>query len=61
MNYRTGPGTRYPSLGHVNHGQGIWITGGTWGNNPVDGLWWDAGNLWGGANNVWIRRDFLNC
>ncbi|KAH0592619.1 hypothetical protein MHUMG1_09609 [Metarhizium humberi] len=53
VNYRTGPGTQYPSLGQVNQGQNIDITGNSNG--------WCQGNLWGGPAAVWIYCQYLNC
>jgi uncharacterized protein YraI len=51
VNYRTGPGIEYPSLGQVNYGQGF-------NENAYQSTWW-RGTLWGGPSNVWIKRDFL--
>ncbi|GLZ30487.1 hypothetical protein Lesp02_26760 [Lentzea sp. NBRC 105346] len=57
--YRTGPGTGYTALGIVNRGQKITVTGTAMGDNPVDGIWWAKGDLWGGSTGVWIRNDLL--
>ncbi|MFV8130140.1 hypothetical protein [Streptomyces syringium] len=62
VNYRGGPGTGYRSHGQVHKGQGFDITGGTWGNRPADGMWWNEGTFWGGnGQRYWVRRDFMNC
>ncbi|MFD7665097.1 hypothetical protein [Streptomyces sp. NPDC059788] len=62
VNYRTGPGVNYTSRGQVHKGQGFDITGGRWGDNPADGIWWNEGTFWGGdGNRYWVRRDFMNC
>jgi uncharacterized protein YraI len=51
VNYRTGPGVQYPSLGQVNYGQGF-------NTNAYDTGWWE-GTMWGGPSHVWIHRDYL--
>ncbi|WP_222853326.1 hypothetical protein [Fodinicola acaciae] len=54
VNYRSGPGTQYPSYGQVNRGQGfdgrLEAAGG-----------WSLGNLWGGRSDVWIYTQYLDC
>ena len=52
VNYRSGPGTNYPSFGQVNKGQGFWVYGNT-------GRWLH-GNLWGGRAGVWIYADYCS-
>ncbi|WP_112248356.1 SH3 domain-containing protein [Kribbella monticola] len=54
VNYRSGPGTQYPSYGQVHAGQ------------PFDGRMstsggWILGNLPGIRNNVWILGDYVTC
>ncbi len=60
VRYRTGPGTNYRALGHVNRGQGFdvinWVAPRDGGIKP-----WGKGNLWGGPQGVYIRYDFLKC
>jgi uncharacterized protein YraI len=50
VNYRSGPGTQYPSYGQVNQGQGFY----TYSNVGR----WLHGDLWGGRKDVWINADF---
>jgi uncharacterized protein YgiM (DUF1202 family) len=57
VNFRTGPGTQYRSLGVVNRGQKMDVFHNE--QNPVDG-WWQQGDLWGGPKGVWIRQDFCH-
>ncbi len=52
VNFRTGPGTNYPSLGQVHRGQGFDVT--SWAGP------WFKGNLWGGPRNVWIHGQYLD-
>ncbi len=52
VNYRSGPGTQYPSYGQVNRGQGFWV----YGNSGR----WLHGNLWGGRADVWIYGDYCS-
>ncbi|HEY3556975.1 MAG TPA: hypothetical protein VGL05_05920 [Kribbella sp.] len=50
VNYRSGPGTQYPSYGQVNKGQGFYMY-------KYSGQWF-YGDLWGGRKGVWIYQDY---
>ncbi|MGZ0153515.1 hypothetical protein ACXJJ3_41060 [Kribbella sp. WER1] len=54
VNYRSGPGTQYPSYGQVHAGQAfdgrLSTTGG-----------WMLGNLPGIRNDVWIQGSYITC
>ncbi|HEY3556976.1 MAG TPA: hypothetical protein VGL05_05925 [Kribbella sp.] len=54
VNYRSGPGTQYPSYGQVHYGQTfdgrLSTTGG-----------WMLGNLPGIRNGVWIQGLYITC
>lgn len=52
VNFRSGPGINYPSLGQVHAGQGFDTV-------ELSGDWF-RGNLWGGPSNVWIHASYLN-
>ncbi|MFI7345295.1 SH3 domain-containing protein [Streptomyces sp. NPDC049936] len=52
VNFRSGPGTNYPSLGQVHRGQGFDVV------EYSDH--WFRGTLWGGPSDVWIHSDYLD-
>ncbi|AKZ53344.1 conserved exported protein of unknown function [Streptomyces ambofaciens ATCC 23877] len=52
VNFRSGPGTNYPSLGQVHRGQGFDVA-------ELSGDWF-KGTLWGGPSNVWIHWAYLD-
>ncbi|MGZ0153514.1 SH3 domain-containing protein [Kribbella sp. WER1] len=52
VNYRSGPGTQYPSYGQVNKGQGFYMYGSS-------GQWY-YGDMWGGRKGVWIYQDYCH-
>ena len=58
---RSGPGTGYNIRTITSAGAQLFNLGGAWGNNPVDGKWWVHGDIVNGAQDVWIRSDFLRC
>lgn len=54
VNYRSGPGTNYPSYGQVHKGRGFWWT--VWNSRG-----WCKGNIKNGRDNVWIYCPYLTC